>query len=226
MKIDDGALVRERGDYRLTKPTEQRRLHARVVEAMERLYPERLSEHVERLARPASDAELWDRAARYLRQAGTKAFARSANREAVVWFEQALTAIEHLPESRELREQAIDLRFELRNALQPLGEFGSIRERLYEAEALATALPDQTRLGRVAAYLADYFPLTGDQDQAIQWGKRAVAIASEIGDLGLQIVATTWLGLIYFARAEYGQAVALLRQKLRLLVGHRAGQRV
>src|SRR5258705_436504 len=204
---------------------QQRRLHARIVEAIERLYPERLSEHVERLARHASDAELWDRAARYLRQAGTKAFARSANREAVVWFEQALTAIEHLPESRELREQAIDLRFELRNALQPLGEFGSIRERLYEAEALAAALPDQTRLGRVAAYLADYFRLTGDQDQAIQWGKRALAIASEIGDLGLQIVATTWLGLIYFARAEYGQAVALLRQNLRLLVGERAGQR-
>ena len=204
---------------------QQRRLHARIVEAIERLYPERLSEHVERLARHASDAELWDRAARYLRQAGTKAFARSANREAVVWFEQALTAIEHLPESRELREQAIDLRFELRNALQPLGEFGSIRERLYEAEALATALPDQTRLGRVAAYLADYFRLTGDQDQAIQWGKRALEIASEIGDLGLQIVATTWLGLIYFARAEYGQAVALLRQNLRLLVGERAGQR-
>jgi class 3 adenylate cyclase/tetratricopeptide (TPR) repeat protein len=204
---------------------QQRRLHARIVEALERLYPERLSEHVERLAQHACDAELWDRAARYLPQAATKAFARSANREAVVWFDQALTAIQHLPESRELREQAIDLRFELRNALQPLGEFGSIRERLEEAEALAAAIPDQSRLGRVAAYLADYLRLTGDQDHAIQWGKRALAIAGEIGDLGLQIVATTWLGQIHFARAEYDQALALLRQNLRLLVGELAGQR-
>src|SRR5258708_29587767 len=61
---------------------QQRRLHARIVEAIERLYPERLSEHVERLARHARDAELWGRAARHLRPAGTKAFARSANREA------------------------------------------------------------------------------------------------------------------------------------------------
>jgi len=121
---------------------QQRRLHARIVEALERLYPERLSEHVERLAHHACDAELWDRAARYLRQAATKAFARSANREAVVWFDQALTAIEHLPESRELREQAIDLRFDLRNALQPLGEFGSILERLYEAEARCLSYDD------------------------------------------------------------------------------------
>jgi class 3 adenylate cyclase/tetratricopeptide (TPR) repeat protein len=204
---------------------QQRKVHARIVGALERLYPERLGEHVEQLAHHAYDAELWDRAARYLRQAATKAFGRSANREAVVWFDQALTAIRHLPPSRELCEQAIDLRFDLRNALQPLGEFGSILERLYEAEALAAALPDQNRLGRVAAYLADYFRLTGDQDQAIQWGKRALAIAGEIGDLGLQIVATTWLGQIYFARGEYRQALALLRPNLRLLVGEMAWQR-
>src|SRR4030095_4963442 len=205
---------------------QQRKLHARIVEALERLYPERLSEHVERLAHHACDAELWERAVRYLRQAATKAFARSANREAVAWFDQALDAIEHLPETRERREQAIDLRFDLRNALQPLGEFGSIRERLYEAEALATALHDQNRLGRVAAYLADYFRLTGDQDQAIQWGKRALAVGGEIGDVGLQIVARTWLGQIYFAQGEYGQAMDLFRSNLRSLVGELAGQRV
>jgi len=204
---------------------QQRRLHARIVEALERLYSERPSEQVERLARHALDAELWDKAARYLRQAATKAFARSANREAVVWFDQALIAIEHLPPTRELREQAIDLRFDLRNALQPLGEFGTILERLYEAEALAAALPDRQRLGRVVAYLTDYFRLTGDQDRAIQSGKRALAVAGEIGDFGLQIVAATWLGQIYFARAEYREAVAFFRQNLRSLVNQPVGQR-
>ena len=204
---------------------QQRRLHTRIVEALERLYPERLTEHVERLAHHAYDGELWDRAARYLRQAAKKAFARSANREAVVWFDQALTAIDHLPESRELREQAIDLRFDLRNALQPLGEFGSILERLQEAEALAVTLSDRRRLGQVAAYLTDYFRLTGDQDRAIEWGQRARAAARELEDFDLQVVASTWLGQIYFARAEYGHALALFRDNVRLLVGELAGQR-
>src|SRR5260370_35938782 len=58
---------------------QQRRLHARIVEAIGRLYPERLIEHVERLPPHSRDAELWDRAARYLPQAGTEAFARPAN---------------------------------------------------------------------------------------------------------------------------------------------------
>src|SRR5262249_33412778 len=126
---------------------------------------------------------------------------------------------------RELLEQAIDLRFDLRNALQSLGEFGSILERLYEAEALAAALPDPHRVGRVLSYLADYFRLTGDQDRAIESGKRALAVAGEIGDLGLQIVAKTCLGQIYFARAEYGEAGAFFRQHLLWPLKEPVGQR-
>ena len=68
------------------------------MEAIERVYPDRLGEHVERLAYHARQGELWARAARYLRQAGAKAFERSANREAVAWFEQALQVVERLPD--------------------------------------------------------------------------------------------------------------------------------
>ena len=89
-------------------------LHARIVGAIERSYPDRLTEHVERLAHHAFRAEAWEKAATYLRKAGARAFARSANREAVGYFEQALVALQHLPETRETLEQAIDLRFDLR----------------------------------------------------------------------------------------------------------------
>ena len=52
-------------------------------------------------------------------------------------YEQALVALAHLPESRETIEQAIDIRFDLRNALLPLGEFGQMLNYLREAETLA-----------------------------------------------------------------------------------------
>jgi class 3 adenylate cyclase/tetratricopeptide (TPR) repeat protein len=214
-RVAYNSLLRER----------QRTLHARIVEAIERLYPERLGEHVEQLAHHAHNGELWDRAARYLQQAATKAFARSANREAVVWFDQALTTIQRLPESRELREQAIDLRFELRNALQPLGELGPVLARLREAEALATALGDQRRLGRVAAYLTDYFRLTGDHDRAIEWGRRALDVAGELGDFGVQVVANTWLGQVYFGKGDYQRAAPLFRHNVQSLLGELTSQR-
>ncbi|HET9534264.1 MAG TPA: adenylate/guanylate cyclase domain-containing protein [Mesorhizobium sp.] len=122
-------------------------LHARIVGAIERSDPDRLTEHVERLAYHAARGELWGKAVPYLHQAGVKALARSANQEAVSCFEQALMALEYLPETRERLEQAIDLRFDLRTSLFPLGELERIFGCLREAEGLARTLDDQRRLG-------------------------------------------------------------------------------
>src|SRR5262249_8669807 len=101
----------------------RRALNAEIMETIEAMYSDRLVEQVERLAHHAVRGELWEPAVTYLRQAGAKAIARSANREAVSSFEQALTALGHLPATRARREEAIDLRFDLRTALSPLGEF-------------------------------------------------------------------------------------------------------
>ena len=111
-----GGLLQER----------RRVLHARIVEALEALAGERLAEQVERLAHHALRGEVWDKALAYCRQAGEKAMARSAYREAVRSFEQALSALPHLPETRDTRAQAIDLRLALRSALRPSRRFGRI----------------------------------------------------------------------------------------------------
>ena len=49
-----------------------------------------------------SKGECWGKAVTYLRQAGAKALARSSNREALAYFEQALTALTFLSETREI----------------------------------------------------------------------------------------------------------------------------
>src|SRR5207247_5691964 len=107
-----GSLLHER----------RRALHAHIVEALERLAADRLAEQVDRLAHHALQGEVWDKAVAYCRQAGAKAATRSAYREAIAWFEQALGALTHLPESRQTIEQSIDLRLDLRSSLTPLGE--------------------------------------------------------------------------------------------------------
>ena len=140
---------------------QRRVLHARIVEAMERLWADRLSTEVEQLAHHAVRGELWEKALGYCRQAGIKATMRSAHREAVGYFEHALVALQHLPETPETVGQAIDLRFNFRNALLPLGEHGRIFDHLRIAETLARRLNDHRRLGQAFAYLAEYFRLTG-----------------------------------------------------------------
>ena len=69
----------------------------------------------------------------------------------MAYFEQALAALAHLPERRDTLEQAIDLRFDLRNALLPLDEQARIFDHLRAAEALAERLGDPQRLGRIVS---------------------------------------------------------------------------
>ena len=78
---------------------ERRRvLHARLVEALEALAPDRVAEQVDRLAHHALRGEVWAKAVPYCQQAGARANDRAAFGEAVAYFEQALQALAHLPE--------------------------------------------------------------------------------------------------------------------------------
>src|SRR5215510_1409919 len=199
----------------------RRSLHARITEAIERLYPGRLADHVERLAHHAFEGEAWEKAYQYLHQAGTKAFTRCAHQEAAVCFDRALEALGRLPESRERNERTVDLRFDLRNTLQPLGEFGRILECLREAEGLARSLGDQRRLGEASAYLTDYFRLMGDQERAIEYGQQALAIADAVDQFTLRLRANTYLGQTYYALGDYRRAAGFLVRNVDMLDGDR-----
>src|SRR5262249_61373062 len=96
----------------------------------------RLNEHIEQLAHHALRGDLREKAVSYLRQAGVKAATQSANRQAVLWFDQALSALDDLPESRASLEQAFDIRGGQGAALAQLGDVRRMRERLAEAEPI------------------------------------------------------------------------------------------
>jgi predicted ATPase len=197
---------------------ERRRiLHARIVTAVETYVGNRVAEEVERLAHHALRGEVWDKALVYCRQAGRKAVTHSSLREALVYFEQALAALNALPDSLQQREQAVDLRLEMRNILIALGEFRAMFDYLRDAEILAKTLDDQRRLGWVSAYLSPYFHNTGNQDRAVETGHRALAIAQAAEDFALEVMATFFLGLAYIALGEYRQAADYHRRDVALL---------
>ena len=205
-----GSLLHER----------RRSLHARIVEALEALAGDRLDDQVERLAQHALRGEVWDKALAYGRQAGDKARTRSAYREAVVCFEQALAALAHLPDSRAATEQAIDLRLGLHAALNTLGEAPErMLEHLRSAEALAETLGDQLRLGQVYAVMSLNHWVAGDVDRAIVSGQRALALAATLGHVGLQAQAHLSLGRAYYDTGDYPRAVESLERNVATLQG-------
>jgi class 3 adenylate cyclase/tetratricopeptide (TPR) repeat protein len=198
----------------------RRGLHAQIVEALETLHGDRWAEQVELLAHHALRGEVWDKALAHCRQAGQKVMVRSAYREAVGYFEQALSALPHLPETHATREQAIDLRLALRSALMPSGDMGRVLAVLREAEALAVTLDDPRRLGQVSVFLSVHFhAVMGAHDQAIAIAQRALMLATASGDVVLHALAHYYLGLAYQAQGDYRQAIDCLRQTVASLDG-------
>jgi predicted ATPase/class 3 adenylate cyclase/DNA-binding winged helix-turn-helix (wHTH) protein len=200
-------------------------IHRQIVDALERRDPDLLIELVERLAYHAFHGERWDKAVTYGQQAGDKAMARSAYREAVGSFEQALEALTHLPESRHTLEQAIDLRLALRTALYPSGDWERILAHLREAEPLAAALDDPRRLGQVSAFLALQLHNRGMYDQAVTAGQRALALATASGDIVLEALADQYLGVAYQGQGDYRRAIACLGQSVAFFAGMRRYER-
>ncbi len=103
----------------------RRALHARIVEAIERLYADRLGEQIERLAHHAVRSEVPGKAVPYLYEAGARAVQRSANGEAVTYLRQGLDLVGKLPPGRDQLRHELRLRLALGPALQQMQGFGA-----------------------------------------------------------------------------------------------------
>jgi class 3 adenylate cyclase/tetratricopeptide (TPR) repeat protein len=200
-------------------------IHARIVAAMEKLYVGRLGEQIERLAHHALSGQLWGKALPYLRQAGAKAAERQAYRAAAALFEQALGVLEQLPGTRGALEQAVDLRLDLRNVLQPLGDHDRIGERLREAERCATQLDDARRIGWIQSYFTDHHWMLGRTQEAVAAGARALAAARALSDLPLQVVTNLPMGLVYHTMGDYPDAIEYFAWNVENLQGDLLNER-
>jgi predicted ATPase/class 3 adenylate cyclase len=211
-EVTYGSLLQER----------RRLLHTRIVDALEQRHADRLAEvasgrspdQVEPLALHAFRGAVWDKAVTYGRQAAARANGRAAFRQAATDFEQALAALGHLPETPDTLGLTIDLRLGLAGPLITLGEYERALALLREAEALARARDDRTRLARVLARLAIVLRHRGDLAGALAAGQEALACATGLGDCTLQMEASFCLGQAYWGIGDYGQAAELFRRNV------------
>ncbi len=188
---------------------------------MERLYADRLSQHVERLAYHALKGEVWDRAVTYLREVGMRAAMRSAYGEWLTSFDEAFRALGHLPDSLDAKALAIDLRLDSRVVLAPLGQYDRILSYMREAEVLARALGDRRRLGLVLSDMGARLRNVGDHRRALEASRQALDIAGELGDQGLQIEAKYRLAQAHFAGGDLRQATSLFLETIQAFADQR-----
>lgn len=130
---------------------------------------------------------------------------------------RALAALEHLPDSPDWRAQAIDLRFDLRMALLPLGAFARTLAIIEEALALAEAGHDQQRLARLYYYLTTQFLNMGDPARALEAGQLALALATSLDDVLLQVHTRFTLARVYGNCGDYRQAADICRDLVTMI---------
>src|SRR5262249_40894730 len=203
-----GSLLNER----------RREVHARIVGAIEASYPDRLAEHAEQLAHHAFRGEAWAKALIYLPQAGPKAIGRCAYRQAVAYLDQALIALQHLPQSDDALQQAIDARCDLRNAHMVLGDHDRMLEHVRAAEALG----DRPQLARVLAYTSSNFFIAREHRRALDSAERGLAVAAGLDDFRLETDLNLRLAIIHHALADYPRARELTERNIKALAGDRS----
>jgi predicted ATPase len=203
-----GSLLQER----------RRFLHVRIVETIEQLYPDRVSEHVELLAHHAVRGELWEKAVEYLHQAGRKAAARSAYKESVSYFEQALETLNRLAANRKTLERAIDLRIDLGPTLIAIKGFAApeVVQTYTQAREMCERLGDTPQLFPVLWALSRVHNYCGGMQVARELGEQLLVLAKHAQDPPLLLEAhhTLWatlfsLGEFTVAHDHYQKGIAI-----------------
>jgi tetratricopeptide (TPR) repeat protein len=209
-----GSLLHER----------RRMLHAHIMEALERLAGDRLTEKVEQLAHHAYRAQVWDKAVTYCQQAGENARNRGAFREAVTSFGQALDALGHLPERPDTGGFGIELHYDLGNVLSLVGEHVRSITLLGEAEVRARQRGDRVRLGKVLSRMVTVRTILGDFDGAMAAGLQALGVADSLQDPALKVHASYRLGALNARIGNYGRAAEMLQGNVEALARSTPGE--
>jgi len=203
----------------------RRALHARIVEVLEIQAGDRLDDQVERLAHHALRGQIWEKVVRYAHQAGTRAADRSAYGQAGAFFDQALGALAHLPESQETRARAFDLykaRQSMHAARRELEQALACSEKMW---ALAESLEDPHRLARAVTLMGNALSQMGDNVRALEFTERGLALAETVGAVDLLVHVRFDMGVLCRAIGDYRRGATVLTQTVELLQGDLARER-
>jgi class 3 adenylate cyclase/tetratricopeptide (TPR) repeat protein len=200
-------------------------IHKSIGKAIESLYPDRLEEFFEMLAYHSFRGEDWQRAQRYNRQAGLKALSFSAYEEAKSYFEKELESLNKLSRTKKRILQEIDLRFNMRAALFPLGRHDEWAEYVQAAEPLAKEVGDKARLANCYNYLSTHLWTRGRHKEAIKLCEEGLGLAKSAGDFSVHISTMFHLGIPLLYTGQYERQVKLHGEVAERLSGPAVFQR-
>ena len=197
-------------------PVGRRRLHFRVAQALESLYPDKSDVLCGQLG--WHHAEAWQRqkALQYYRQAANVSAEIGASDRALVYLEKALFLLEKLPNTPDHMALRIDSWLDVARAQIDVHGWTSAerKEALDRALQLATNSHDEPRQIRATIELKTFYVSSGDWVMANRLSQRAFEHALALGDDQFLYSTTHHRAFVAFFRGEVGAALDQYRQSI------------
>jgi tetratricopeptide (TPR) repeat protein len=200
----------------------RKQLHERVGAAIERLYAERLDDHLEELARHYGRGSDAGKAGDYLTRAGQQAAQRGLYRESLAHVRDAFARLGEVADPNLRLRRELPLQITLGNVLKftegsakPGAEPAFLRAyQLCEAAGDAVSAVDRMSALRG---LAGFYMDSGNYEAGIDTGRQMLALAQRQSDPRLLAAAHSFLGFFSMSRLDFPAARSHCERALELM---------
>jgi len=192
-------------------------IHASIARAIEDLYPDRLYEFCEALARHYSQSENWEKAFQFLKLSGQKAARNFSQWEAFNSYRAALGALDKLPASEENQRASVAVRLLMDVPMLALAYPLDSVDILREAERLSMELGDEKSLANIQVNLSCCFSSIGRSPEGLSYAEAAYRRAEETGDFDLMVASGFEVCISAFNLGQPRKAVEVAARCVALL---------
>ncbi len=196
-------------------------LHEHVGGAIEKLFPDKLSEYASLLAYHYSRSANTNKALHYLDLAGRRASTLYADADAQYFWEECLRLLLAQPPSLKRDQQEVRIRLHLINVLsRQYNDDTPIRSQFAAAEAVCERLQDARLLAELNATLAIAYVLRGKPQPGLTHARTAKNAADTLQDLHLQIITAGPLAHLLWIDGAFEEALQVAESGLSLVQEH------
>jgi predicted ATPase len=211
------ALIQDAAYASLLKSTRQH-YHHHIAQVLEFQFPETTQTQPELLAHHCTEAGPTEKAVYYWYQAGQSAVQRSAHVEAISHLTTGLELLQTLPEAPQRLAREVDMLIALGASLLATKGYAApeVEQTYSRARQLCEHLDDPHQLFPVWRGLYSYFNVRAEYQTAHTLGEQLLALAQQVQDTVMLLVAHRalgstlfWLGAITSAHTHLAQGMAL-----------------
>jgi tetratricopeptide (TPR) repeat protein len=195
----------------------RKEIHEKIGKAIEQIYAERLEEFYEVLAYHYSKSDNTQKTYQYLKLSGEKATRNHSITEAFRFYGEAITLLDQLTETEEIKTEKIEVRILMATPMRFLGYPEGSLEILQEGTRLAKERGDKKRLAGLYSLIGVYHSLKGNPLLALEFQENSLKQAEKAEDVELLAPVGASLCLSYLVSGSFLKVVEITPKLLHLL---------